>query len=56
MPEQEKSNSEPKSMMDVLEEIESAIKKDKISVLVDEWLKNLRSEADIQILLKKERI
>ena len=48
-------NSEPLPLMEVLEEIESAIKKEKIKTLVEEWLKNLRREADIQILLKKEK-
>lgn len=45
-------DSELLPLMEVLEEIESAIKKDKIKMLVEEWLKNLRREADIQILLK----
>ncbi len=45
-------NSEPLPLMEVLEEIESAIKNEKIKTLVEEWLKNLRREADIQILLK----
>ena len=44
--------SEPLPLMEVLEEIESAIKNEKIKTLVEEWLKNLRREADIQILLK----
>ncbi len=44
-------NREPLPLMEVLEEIESAIKKEKIKLLVEEWLKNLRREADIQILL-----
>lgn len=45
-------NSELLPLMEVLEEIESAIKKEKIKRLVEVWLKNLRREADIQILLK----
>lgn len=45
---------EPPPLMDVLEEIESAIKKDKIGALVGEWLNNLRREADIQIFLEEE--
>jgi len=45
-------NSEPSPLMEVLEEIESAIKKEKIKTLVEEWVNNLRREADIQILLK----
>lgn len=45
-------NSELLPLMEVLEEIESAIKKEKIKRLVEVWLKNLRREADIQIFLK----
>ena len=56
MPEQKIENIELPSMMDVIEEIESAIKNDKISLLVGDWLNNLRREADIQIFLKKEKI
>ena len=52
---QNPKNSEPSPLMEVLEEIESAIKKKKIKTLVEEWLKNLRREADIQILIKKEK-
>ncbi len=48
-------NSKLPPLMEVLEEIESAIKKEKIKTLVEEWLKNLRREADIQILIKKEK-
>ena len=51
---QKTENIEPLPMMDVLEEIESAIKKDKIGTLVGEWLNNLRREADIQILIKEK--
>lgn len=51
---QRAKNIEPPPMMDVLEDIESAIKRDKIKILVEDWLKNLRREADIQILLKEE--
>ncbi len=54
VPAQKTKDIEPLPMMEVLEEIESAIKKNKISTLVDEWLNNLRREADIQILLKEE--
>lgn len=49
-------NSERLPLMEVIEEIESAIKKEKIKMLVKEWLKNLRREADIQILLKEEEV
>ncbi|MCJ7580520.1 MAG: hypothetical protein MUP98_08285 [Candidatus Aminicenantes bacterium] len=56
LPAQKTKNIEPPSMMDVLEEIESAIKKDKISILVGDWLNNLRREADIQIFLKEEML
>ena len=54
VPSQKTKNMEPLPMIEVLEEIESAIKKDKISTLVGEWLNNLRREADIQILIKEK--
>ncbi|MFC2166741.1 hypothetical protein ACFLQZ_02100 [Acidobacteriota bacterium] len=56
IPAQMTKNIEALSMIDVLEEIESAIKKDKISILVGDWLNNLRREADIQIFLREETL
>lgn len=56
VPAQKTKSIDPPSMMDVLEEIESAIKKEKINILVRNWLNNLRREADIQIFLKEETI
>ena len=44
---------EPPPMLDVLSEIEAAIKKIKIEEQVDGWIKNLRQEANIQILIEK---
>lgn len=44
---------EPKPMMEILDEIELAIKEKKINQRVEEWLKNLKREADIQILIKE---
>ena len=55
VPAQKAKNIEPLPILEALEEIESAIKKDKINILVKDWLNNLRREADIQILLKKEK-
>ncbi len=54
VPAQKAKNIDSPPMMEVLEEIESAIKKNKVSTLVEEWLINLRREADIHILLKEE--
>jgi hypothetical protein len=54
VPAQSAKNIEPPPMMEVLEEIESAIKKDKIRTIAVEWLNNLRREADIQFFLKEE--
>jgi len=51
VPAQKTKNIEPLPIMEVLEEIESIIKSEGIKILVEEWLKNLRREADIQILL-----
>ncbi|MCJ7679742.1 MAG: hypothetical protein MUP70_03360 [Candidatus Aminicenantes bacterium] len=41
----------PLPMLEILNEIEAAIKEIKIKKLVAEWLKTLRAEADVQILL-----
>lgn len=43
---------EPPAMVERLDEIEAAIKAEKIKAQVGEWLKNLKKKADIQIKLK----
>ena len=56
VPSQESKGVDPKPMMELLDEIESAIKEEKIRRRVEEWLANLKREADIQILLKEESV
>lgn len=49
LPSQRSSGLEVQPMMEILDEIESAIKQEKIRGQVAEWVKNLRQKADIQI-------
>ncbi len=49
VPSQEKKGAEAKPMMDVLGEIELRISQDRIREQVEDWLKNLRKQAEIQI-------
>ena len=44
-----KEGIEPKPMVDVLGQIEAAIKQRKVQKQVEEWLRNLRQKADIQL-------
>jgi hypothetical protein len=53
VPSQEFKGLDIKPMVDILDEIESAIKKEKMSRRVEEWITHLKQEADIQILLKR---
>lgn len=46
---QKKKGAEVKPMMDVLGEIELRISQDRIREQVEDWLKNLRKQAEIQI-------
>ena len=41
-------------MLDLLDEIESSIKQEKMERQIEEWIRNLRKEADIQVKIKKE--
>lgn len=52
VPSQEKEGTEPKPMMEILNEIESTIKQEKTRLKVDDWIKNLKTQADILIYLK----
>jgi len=45
---------EPQPMLGILDEIELAIKRKKVEKQVEEWIRNLRKESDIQIKTKKE--
>ncbi|MGB8952325.1 MAG: hypothetical protein WCC06_06635 [Candidatus Aminicenantales bacterium] len=49
LPDQKKAGLEPRPMMELLNEIESEIKKEKIKVQVEAWIKNLRRQAEIEV-------
>jgi len=51
VPSQKAAGSMPKSMLEVVGEIEAEIKQDKIQRQVKEWIKKLKQETDIQILI-----
>ena len=40
-------------MMQILEEIETAVKADKSQNLVEEWIQNLRKQAEIQLFTER---
>jgi len=52
LPEREAIGLNPLPLLEILNEIEAAIKETKIKRLVEEWLKTLRAEADVQIFLE----
>lgn len=49
VPSQREKGVEPQPMMELLDELESAIKGKKMKAQVEDWIKNLRKKADIQI-------
>jgi glutamyl/glutaminyl-tRNA synthetase len=49
VPDQQDKGFEPKSMLDILDDIEAALRKEKSEEQVGEWIQNLREKADIQI-------
>jgi hypothetical protein len=49
VPSQQTKGLEPRPMMDILAEIESSIRQDKIKAQVEAWIKSLRKRADIQL-------
>jgi hypothetical protein len=51
LPSQQKKGLEPQPMMDILAEIESLIRQEKIETQVEAWIKNLRKRADIQVYI-----
>jgi hypothetical protein len=51
IPAQEAKGLEVKPMLEILDEIEAVIKEEKNKKQVEEWLKNLRQRADIQVNL-----
>ena len=50
VPAQREKGVEPKPMMEILDEIESGIKQEKIEAQIQDWIKNLREKSDIQII------
>ena len=53
LPRKASQGEEPQSMMEILNEIESAIKEEKALKQVKDWLMNMRREADIQIYTER---
>lgn len=53
VPDQQGKGFEPKSMLDILDDIEAALRKEKSEEQVEEWIQNLREKADIQINLTR---
>lgn len=49
IPHQQAEGSDPEPMVDILDEIETAIKKEKSEKQVKEWIANLKKEAEIEI-------
>lgn len=50
VPAQKEKGVEPKPMMEILDEIESGIKQEKIKAQIQDWIMNLRDKSDIQII------
>jgi peptidyl-prolyl cis-trans isomerase SurA len=49
VPGQQRQGLEPKTMLDIFDDIESILRREKSEGQVREWLQNLREKADIQI-------
>ncbi len=49
IPNQRSKDLEPQPMVEMLDQIEKEIKREKVRTQAQEWIKNLRREADIQI-------
>jgi len=49
IPSQREKNLDPQPMIDVLDQIESALKRQKVEGQIQEWISNLKREANIQI-------
>lgn len=52
IPSQEEKGLEPKPMVEILDEIESAIKQKRMNEQVEEWILNLRKKANVQVNFK----
>ncbi len=53
VPDQEAKGEPVKQMVDILPEIESAVKEKTTSIQVEEWIRSLRSKAQIQIRIER---
>lgn len=53
VPQRESKGLEPMPMLDIIDEIETAIRNERIETRVGEWLSGLKREADIQILIQR---
>jgi len=51
LPDQWDKGVEPQSMLDIFDEIEAMIRREKSEEQIEEWLRNLRDKADIQVNL-----
>jgi len=49
VPAQKEKNVEPKPMMEILDEIETSVNQEKTKSQIEDWVRNLREESDIQI-------
>lgn len=49
VPEQTARGLEPEPMVEILDKLETAVKSDGTRVLISEWVRNLRKEADIDV-------
>lgn len=52
LPSERQKGLEPKPMIEMLQEIESSLRREKIESQVKDWISNLRKQADIQIRVK----
>lgn len=52
VPSQKEKGLEPRPMIEVIQEIESLIRKDKMRKQIREWISNLRKRADIQMRVR----
>lgn len=50
VPDQKDKGAEPQPMMEILDELESTIKQDKMKAQIEDWIRNLKEKSDIQII------
>jgi len=49
IPAQKEKKADPKPMMEILDEIETSVKREKTKAQIEDWINNLREKSDIQI-------